>query len=86
MLKQTMFIVLQKEEGGDRLIGGRLTLEAAISLCKLGPLRYWMKVVGTKELGSSRFDNNAKQQEKQHGTETGQSADAERIHSLVRSG
>jgi hypothetical protein len=85
MLKQTMFVVFQREEGGDQLIGGRLTLEAAISLCKLGTSRYWTKLVGTKEIGPSRFDNNAKQQEKQHGTETGKPAQAVRIHALDRS-
>jgi hypothetical protein len=81
-----VFVVFEKEtlpgagvvvdqEGGDRLIGGRLTLEAAVSLCKLGPMRYWRKVVATKEVGPSRFDN-AKQLEKQHGTEAYEPAQA----------
>jgi hypothetical protein len=83
LLKQVMFIVFSKEEGGDLLIGGRLTLEAAISLCKLGPNRYWRKVVGTKEIGPSKFDNPAKQQETQHGTETSKPAQAGRIHARV---
>lgn len=74
-VKQTVFVVFEVAEPKDELIGSRLTLEAAVSLCKLAPNRYWKKTVATKEIGSSKFDN-AKQQEKQHGTETDQSAQA----------
>jgi hypothetical protein len=38
-------------------------------------MRYWRKVVATKEVGPSRFDN-AKQLEKQHGTEAYEPAQA----------
>jgi hypothetical protein len=65
MIKQTVFVVMQ--EGNPSPLGARLTLAAAISLCKMGPNRYWKKLVATKEVGASQFDNPAKQQEKQHG-------------------
>lgn len=56
MIKQTVFVVFEKGEPKDRLVGSRLTLIAAISLCKLDKDRYWEKTVATKELGSSKFD------------------------------
>jgi len=50
-------MVYQKHEPKDRLVGLRLSLKAAVSLCKLAPGRYWEKGIATKEEGSSQFDN-----------------------------
>lgn len=69
-MQVTVFIV---SENGEP-VGARLTLAAAISLCKEAPGRSWKKLIATKEHGSSRFDINAKQQEKQHGPSNDQSA------------
>lgn len=56
MMKQTVFVVFEKDDPKDRVVGGRLTLDAAISLCKLAKDRYWTKVVATKQVGASQFD------------------------------
>jgi hypothetical protein len=62
MLKQTVFVVYEQKGSAIDFIGARLTLEAAVLLCKEGSNRARVKLIATK--GDDRFDIT-QQQEKQ---------------------